>query len=87
MLIRFRVENFRSLREEQEFSMVASAISERPETLVPTGAGIQLLRAAAVYGPNASGKSALFHALSFMRVAVLGSHRSWVPSGGIPRTP
>lgn len=67
--------------------MVASAISERPETLVPTGAGIQLLRAAAVYGPNASGKSALFHALSFMRVAVLGSHRSWVPSGGIPRTP
>jgi hypothetical protein len=87
MLIRFCVENHRSIREEQELSMVASAISEWPETLIPTGAGVQLLRAAAVYGPNASGKSALFHALSFMRVAVVASHRSWGPSGGVPRVP
>lgn len=87
MLIRFRVENFRSIREEQEFSMVASALSEHPETPVPTGAGVQLLRAAAVYGPNASGKSALFHALSFMRSAVIASHQTWLPGGGIPRTP
>jgi hypothetical protein len=87
VLIRFRVENFRSIREEQEFSMVASAISERPETLVPTSAGVKLLRAAAVYGPNASGKSALFQALSFMRGAVIKSHRIWSPHGGVPRTP
>jgi hypothetical protein len=87
MLIRFRVENFRSIREEQDFSMVASAISERPETLVTTGAGVDLVRAAAVYGPNASGKSALFHALSFMREAVLESQRTWLPNGGVPRTP
>ncbi|HEX8831238.1 MAG TPA: AAA family ATPase [Longimicrobium sp.] len=87
MLIRFRVENFRSFREEQELSLVASAISERPETLIAAGSGLRLLRAAAVYGPNASGKSALFHALSFMRTAVVDSHRNWLPNGGIPRTP
>lgn len=87
MLIRFRVENFRSISDEQEFSMVASAMSERRETLVPTAAGVQLLRAAAVYGPNASGKSAIFHALSFMREAVLESHRTWIPNAGVPRTP
>lgn len=88
MLIRFRTENFRSIREEQELSLVASAVSEHPETLVHVGRyGFDLLRAAAVYGPNASGKSALFHALGFMRTAVVESHRSWSPDGGIPRTP
>jgi hypothetical protein len=87
MLIRFRVENFRSIREEQELSMVASALTEHPDTLVRAGSGLQLLRAAAVYGPNASGKSALFHALSFMRTAVIESQRSWIPNGGVPRTP
>jgi hypothetical protein len=87
MLIRFRVENFRSVREEQEFSMVASALTEHPETLVAPGSGVQLLRAAAVYGPNASGKSAVFHALAFMRTAVTESHRIWSPNGGVPRTP
>lgn len=87
MLIRFRAENFRSIREEQELSLVAAALSGHPETLVPAGPGLQLLRAAAVYGPNASGKSALFHALSFMRTAVIDSHRNWHPNGGIPRIP
>lgn len=88
MLIRFSVENFRSIREEQEISLVASTLSEHPETLVPAGGyRFELLRAAAVYGPNASGKSALFHALSFMRAAVTESHRMWAPDGGVPRTP
>ena len=88
MLIRFRVENFRSVKQEQELTMVASALSEHSETLVHAGSyGFELLRSAAIYGPNASGKSSLFHALSFMRAAVMDSHRSWSPDGGIPRTP
>jgi uncharacterized protein len=66
--------------------MVASALSEHSDTLVRVG-NLDLLRVAAVYGPNASGKSSLFHALSFMRTAVLESHRSWSPDGGIPRMP
>lgn len=85
VLIRFRAENFRSIWREQEISLVASALSEHRDTLVHVG-GLELLRAAAVYGPNASGKSALFHALSFMRTAVVESHRMWSPEGGVPRT-
>jgi len=88
MLIRFRTENFRSIRDEQELSLVASGLSEKPEALVQAERySIGVLRAAAVYGANASGKSSLFHALGFMRNAVIESHRSWHPAGGVPRVP
>lgn len=88
MLVRFRVENFRSIKDEQEFSLVASALSEHPETLVRAGAyDFDLLRSAAVYGANASGKSTLFDALAFMQSAVTDSQALWKPDGGIPRTP
>jgi hypothetical protein len=88
MLIRFRVENHRSIRDEQELSLVASPLSEHPESLVHTERyDLDLLRVAAVYGANASGKSTVFDALGFMQRAVVESHRQWAPDGGIPRTP
>ncbi len=88
MLIRFRVENFRSIYAEQELSLVASPLSERAETLVHVDRyDMDLLRAAAVYGPNASGKSTLFHALAFMKAVVTESHRQWAPDAAIPRVP
>jgi len=88
VLIRFRVENFRSIKEQQEFSLVASSLSENVGSVIPVPRyGINLLPAAAIYGPNASGKSSLFHALAFMRDAVIESQRSWIPGGGIPRVP
>lgn len=88
MLIRFRTQNYRSIRDEQEISLVASAISEHPEAVVQVERyDMELLRGAAVYGPNASGKSSLFHALQFMKTAVVDSHRSWHPAGGVPRVP
>jgi uncharacterized protein len=88
LLIRFRVENFRSIHAEQELSLVASPLSERAETLVHFDRyDLDLLRAAAVYGPNASGKSTLFAALDFMKTAVTDSHRKWAPDSGIPRVP
>lgn len=88
MLIRFRVENFRSIYTEQELSLVASPLSERTETLVHVDRyDLDLLRAAAVYGPNASGKSTLFHALAFMKTAVKDSHRKWAPDSAIPIVP
>ncbi len=88
MLIRFRVQNHRSIRDEQELSLVAAPLSEHPESLVRAERyDIDLLRVAAIYGANASGKSTVFDALSFMRAAVEDSHRSWKPDGGIPRTP
>jgi hypothetical protein len=88
VLIRFRVENFRSIYQEQELSLVASPLSEREETLVRAELyQMDLLRAAAIYGANASGKSTLLAALRFMKTAVEDSHRQWNPDGGISRVP
>ncbi|HSU14764.1 ATP-binding protein [Longimicrobium sp.] len=88
MLIRFRVKNYRSIRDEQEFSLVASTMSELPEAVArPSAFDFGVLRSAALYGPNASGKSTLCSALQFMKSAVTDSHKSWDPGGGISRDP
>ena len=76
MLIEFRVSNFRSLRDEQVLSLVASNDKSLASThTVPTGVGAAptLLRSAAIYGPNAGGKSNLIKALQYMRGVVVES--------------
>jgi uncharacterized protein len=85
MLIRFRVSNFRSLREEQELSMVAAFKDGRGDLVHVDALGLDLLRVAGIYGANAAGKSNVFEALRFMRDAVVGSHRAWPPDGPIAR--
>lgn len=76
MLVEFRIKNFRSLRDEQVLSLVASP----DKTLLPTHAletGLKaaphLLKSAVVYGANASGKSNIVKALQYMRGVVLES--------------
>lgn len=76
MLVEFRVENFRSLREEQVLSLVASKDKTLQDThTVSTGlkAVPSVLRSAAIYGANASGKSNLIKALQYMRGVVAES--------------
>lgn len=76
MLVEFRVKNFRSLRDEQVFSLVASKDKTLHDThTLATGlkAAPYLLRSAVVYGANASGKSNLIKALHYMRAVVLES--------------
>ncbi len=89
MLVQFRVENHRSLRDEQVLSMVAASTGDKSdERLIrPKGLGETLLPAVALYGANASGKSNLMSALDFMREAVLGSYRLWQPKSGTPQEP
>jgi hypothetical protein len=87
MLIRFRVVNHRSLRDEQELSLVASLREGRTDLVRAEGPGIDLLRVAGIYGANAAGKSNVLEALMFMAEAVVGSHRLWPPDGPIPREP
>src|SRR4029077_12097941 len=76
MLIEFTVENFRSFRLAQTFSMVASASTEHvvsntfPSDIKGFG---NFLRTAAVYGPNAAGKTNLLRALQFMQSLVINS--------------
>lgn len=76
MLIEFSVSNFRSLAERQTLSLVASSGAEHRDTHVfaPDAPGtLPLLRAAVIYGPNASGKSNLLLALSTMEQIVENS--------------
>src|SRR5438874_1694626 len=76
MLIEFTVENFRSFKGAQTFSMVASASPQHAQTNT-FAAGLKgfdhFLRTAAVYGPNAAGKTNLLRALQFMQSLVLNS--------------
>lgn len=81
MLIEFTVENFRSFRDETTFSFVAADDETSEEThIVTLPDGERVLRTAAIYGANASGKSNLLGALEAMRNAVVFSsqrnHRS-----------
>ena len=90
MLIEFRVKNFRSLRDEQVLSMVASSDKELRDThVVETGlkAAPGLLKAAAIYGANASGKSTVIRALQVMREVVIGSAVRFRPGQALPGQP
>ncbi len=55
MLIRFAMENVRSVWGSVELSMVA--VDDRPEVRRPEGLSVGLLPVAGIFGANASGKS------------------------------
>jgi AAA15 family ATPase/GTPase len=87
MLIRFGVSNYRSIRDYQELSLVASALKDQEADLIePTGIREKLLPIAMIYGANASGKSTILSAISFLRGAVVFSNER-SPSSKIPRFP
>ena len=76
MLVEFRIKNFRSLRDEQVLSLVASRDKTLQQThTLATGlkAAPSLLCSAVVYGANASGKSNLIKAMQYMRGVVAES--------------
>ena len=56
MLLRFRVSNFRSIKDEVVLALSSMPSKPIPHNRVQAGAA-DVLRTAAVYGPNASGKS------------------------------
>ena len=87
MLLRFAVENHRSIRERQELSFAASTLQDRPDCLIPCDAvkSRAVLPAAVIYGANASGKTNMVNALETMQWMVLWSHVKGGPSSGVPR--
>ncbi|MEV7807940.1 ATP-binding protein [Microbispora sp. NPDC088329] len=85
MLLRFRMANHRSLRNEQTLSFVAVPRRGEPK---PRGADIpRAVAVTGIYGANASGKSNVLDALRWMTWAVKSSHTKWAPGGGAPRRP
>ncbi len=73
MLINFRLRNFTSFKDLNEFSFLADSIHELEESNVFTHHGNQLLHSAVLYGANASGKSNLTKAFAVCRHLVLES--------------
>jgi AAA15 family ATPase/GTPase len=71
MLIEFSISNYRSFREKQTFSMVAAPrLKKGNNVFKPVVKGEKLpdlLKVAAIYGPNASGKSNLIKAFDIVR--------------------
>ena len=87
MLLRFSVANFRSFWCEQQLSMIASSLKDDPSGLIeaPALRGEKLLPSAVIYGANASGKSNLLRALSFMLATIRNSHTRGGPETKIER--
>jgi hypothetical protein len=80
MLIEFSVANYRSFKEKVTFSMVAANISAKDKHLDEANIfavddELKLLKSAAIYGANASGKSNLGKALSFMKWFMVNSSK------------
>lgn len=73
MLIRFSIENFLSFNERTEFSMLPGKSRIHNHHLIKpnTRNDIGLLKAAIIYGANASGKSNFAKALDFTRRFIL----------------
>lgn len=65
MLIQFNFKNFKSFRDEVSLDLSATKITEH-ERHVANIANDKLLRVAAIYGANASGKSNIYQAFNYM---------------------
>lgn len=80
MLVEFSVGNYRSFKEPVTLSMLAAKLQASDKTVdvnnVFDADGLRLLRSAAIYGANASGKSNLIQAMGFMRSFVRSSSMS-----------
>ncbi len=73
MLIRFAVENYKSFKKQQVFSMAAGK-QTRHSSHCFTVDGKRLLKSSFFFGANASGKSNFVRALDFMRrVTIMGA--------------
>ncbi len=76
MLINFKVSNFLSFRDEQNFSMIAlKKFKELSDNFFSVENDLSILKTASLFGANGSGKSNLFVAIQFMRQTVLSSFR------------
>jgi uncharacterized protein len=85
MLIEFRVANFRSFYKEQTLSLIANNDTSLSDNIVEINR-FKLLKAAAIYGPNASGKSNLIKAIAIM-LHWIKTSASAKPTDNIPVTP
>ena len=75
MLIRFSFKNFKSFKNENVLDMEATSLKEHEYNVVKTDQ-VNLLKVAAIYGANASGKTNVLQAFDFMKKRILVSDDS-----------
>lgn len=78
MLIRFIVQNFRSINDEIELSMIPGRVRKHPDHVVKASnkSGYSLLKTAVLYGANAAGKSNLVEAIRFAQTQIVKGTRA-----------
>ena len=74
MLIQFNFKNFKSFRDEVSLDLSATKITEHEDHVVDI-ANDKLLKVAAIYGANASGKSNVYDAFGYMSYYVVESFK------------
>jgi uncharacterized protein len=86
MLLRFRVSNYLSFKEQVELSMGATAIKEYADTNIfqPQHFELRLIKSAAIYGANSAGKSNVIKAVEFMKSFVLNSAKEFHANEKVP---
>ena len=72
MLIQFKFKNFKSFRDETILDLSATKVTEHPHHVVTLGKE-KILKTAAIYGANASGKTNVYDALEYMSYYVTSS--------------
>ena len=75
MLIRFSFKNFKSFKDENLLDMEATSLKEHEYNIVKTD-NVNLLKVAAIYGANASGKTNVLQAFDYMKKRILVSDDS-----------
>lgn len=75
MLVEFRTENFRSIRDEESICLIANSSKELSENTIETSVSAipRLLKSSVIYGANAAGKSNFLMGLQRMKNIVLMS--------------
>lgn len=84
MLVSFKFSNFRSIKDEVDFSMIAGSGVERNYTAVKN---YNLLNSAVIFGANASGKSNFLRAFNYMRSLVLNLTKVIQSTDRLPHEP
>jgi len=77
MILEFSISNFRSIQEKQTFTMVASSSRSKSgntfDISLTNGDTVKLIKTAAIYGANGSGKSNFIRALFEIRKFIVNS--------------
>lgn len=84
MFLQFTVSNFLSIKEKATFNMLDSSKEDKNSFSIRD---YNLLRISVIYGANASGKTNILKAMSFMRTLVLNKYKIIQSTDILPYSP